>query len=117
MDSRGGPGPQGPGLWDRVSLRRSAFIGLRPGTMLNTWQASPPFSFTAAFPTLWGVNSAPERLSDLSKVTRLVSGEAELLNGSLGFGEPVFSAAEFWKDEWGSRRPRDQGTALQGGHV
>lgn len=88
--------------------------------MLNTWQAPPPFSFTAAFPILWrvrGVGSAPERLSDLSKVTQLVSDEAELLDRSLGLGEPVFSAAEFWKDEWSSHRPRDQGRAPQGGHV
>lgn len=67
---------------------------MRPGTVLNTWQASPPFSFTAAFHILWRVNSAPERLSDLSNVTQLVSGEAGLLNRSLGLGEPVLSAAE-----------------------
>lgn len=67
-------GALGQGLPREVIIRWS-FIRVRPGTVLNTWQALPPFCFAAAFLISWRVNSAPERVSGLPRVTQLVDGK------------------------------------------
>ena len=70
-----------------------SFIRMSSGSLLNSPQASPPFSFIATFPIVWRVSPAREA-EWLAQDHTAVSGEAGFQNGSVGLGEAVLSAAD-----------------------